>query len=171
MKNKLLPPGKRTHPIERENQNRRGSDMEDPWKVAVVSSSLDKRQDVAEILFRLGIDAICVSTVDEFRGIPGREDFGLVFCDRQMKDGDYRDVLPAAASTPHNPRVVMMSEFHNPEDYQRAKRLGLFDVIPSPCRSSDIEWMIIQARRASRKELLRSSPELPILHKTARTGS
>ena len=142
--------------------------MEDPWEVAVVSSNLERRQDVAEILFRLGVNATCVSTLGEFRGVPGRGEFGLVFCDQQMKDGDYKDVLSAVASSS---RVVMMSELGNPEDYQRAKHSGLFDVIPSPCRPTDIEWMVIQARRSSRKELLRGSRELPMLRKTARIGS
>jgi DNA-binding NtrC family response regulator len=144
--------------------------MEDPWEVVVVSSNLEKRQDVAGMLLRLGIDAICVSSVSQCREIPNRQNIGLVFCDRQMRGGDYRDVV-SAVSTSLSARVVMMSDLENAEEYQRAKRLGLFDVIPSPCRPTDIEWMVIQARRASRRELLHASRERPILHKTARVGA
>jgi DNA-binding NtrC family response regulator len=132
--------------------------MEDPWEVVVVSSNPRIHHHVAGMLFRLGIDRICVSSVNELREIPRRDNIRLVFCDRQMKDGDYHDVLSAV---PPTSKVVMMSEVESPEEYQRAKHFGLFDVIPTPCRAADIEWMVIQARRQKQ----------PILHRTARVGA
>ncbi len=147
-----------------------------PWEVAVVSSNLANRQDVAGMLFRLGIDPICVSTVGQCRELRARPHLGLVFCDRQVKDGDYRDVLsvvnanaPDAPDAPNATKVVMMADLDTPEEYQQARQHGLFDVIPSPCRPTDVEWMVIQAKRNRRqaKELLSQSRNLSVLWKAA----
>ena len=149
--------------------------MENPWEVVVVSSNVGMRQHVAGMLSRLGIDPICVSSLEQYRQIPKREDIGLVFCDSQMKDGNYRDVLSAAsAPSPHcNPNVVMMSELSNREEYQQARDSGLFDVIPSPCRPTDIEWMVIQTRRKERAQpglFQAAALAFPLLHKRAKLG-
>ena len=124
-----------------------------PWEVVVVSSNLENRQDVAGMLARLGLDPICVSTVNQCRELPNRNSIGLVFCDRQVKDGDYRDVL-SAMGTPaadESPKVVMMADLASPTEYRQAKTHGVFDVICSPCRLTDIEWMVIQAKRNRRQ--------------------
>jgi DNA-binding NtrC family response regulator len=142
--------------------------MENPWEVVVVSSNLANRQDVAQMLFRLGIDPICVSSVDQCQEIRRSKNVGLVFCEGWVKDGTYRDVLSAFASANRHTKIVMMSELASPEDCQQARNLGVFDVIPFPCRPTDIEWMVIRARRASRNELLSSSAMQ--LYKTARAG-
>jgi DNA-binding NtrC family response regulator len=124
-----------------------------PWDVLVVSSNLENRQDVAGMLSRLGLDPICVSTIEQCKAIPERGRVGLVFCDRQLRDGDYRDVLSAVESDETvNPMVVMMADLESHDAYQQARRDGLFDVISYPCRPTDVEWMVILARRNSRSQ-------------------
>lgn len=119
------------------------------WEVVVVSSNLENRQDVAGMLFRLGIEPICLSTVDQYRNLHSRKDIGLVFCDRRVKDGDYRDVLSAVSRSQAQSvaKVVMMAELDSAEEYHQARQHGLFDIISSPCRPTDVEWMVIQAKR------------------------
>lgn len=145
------------------------------WGVVVVSSNLVNRQDVAGMLFRLGIDPICLSTVDQCRNLRSSNNIGLVFCDRHLKDGDYRDVLSAVgpSQTPRDAKVVMMAELDTPEEYHEARRHGLFDIISSPCRPTDIEWMVIQAKRNRRqgKEPLAPSRNLSLLWKAAGAGA
>lgn len=146
-----------------------------PWEVVVVSSNLINRQDVAGMLFRLGIDPICLSSVDQYRNLRSRKDIGLVFCDRHVKDGDYRDVLSAVSpgQTQSTAKVVMMAELDSPEEYQRARQHGLFDIISSPCRATDVEWMVIQAKRNhfQGKEPLAPSRNLSALRKAAGAGA
>jgi DNA-binding NtrC family response regulator len=78
-----------------------------------------------------------------------KEKVGLVFCDRNLADGDYRDLLVAAAcrSTKGKVKVVLMSSPADAEEYQNAKHSGVFEVIDSRCRPADLEWMVIQAKR------------------------
>lgn len=145
------------------------------WEVVVVSAKLENRQDVAGMLFRLGIDPICLSTVDQCRNLRTKKDIGLVFCDRQVKDGDYRDILSAVSPSPttREAKVVMMAELDTPEEYHRARQHGLFDIISSPCRPTDIEWMVIQAKRNryQGKEPLAPSRNLSVLWKSAGAGA
>jgi DNA-binding NtrC family response regulator len=146
-----------------------------PWDVVVVSSSLENRQDVAEMLFRLGLDPLCVSTVSQCRELAKRDAIGLVFCERQVKDGDYRDVLStiAPSSSRRAPKVVLMADLANPEEYEEMRSNGLFDVIPSPCRPSDIEWMVILAKRNRRQVAEHPEPKrnLSLLWKAAGAGA
>ena len=145
-----------------------------PWEVAVVSPNLENRQDVAGMLFRLGIEAVCVPGVDQFRDLAGRETLGLVFCDRYVRGGDYCDVLSAVAGAQmkNDAKVVMMADLNGPEEYQKARQQGIFDVIPSPCRPNDIEWMVIQAKRNRRtRDLLAPPRNLSLLWKAAGAGA
>jgi DNA-binding NtrC family response regulator len=147
-----------------------------PWDVAIVSSRLENRQDVAGMLFRLGIDPICISSVEQCREVSSRQNLGLVFCDRHVKDGDYRDVLSAVSpdSADRSPKVVMMSDLGSVEEYQQVRRNGIFDVISSPCRPTDVEWMVILAKRYSRrqtKELAEPTRNLSLLWKAAGAGT
>ena len=146
-----------------------------PWDVVVVSSNLENRQDVAAMLFRLGIDPLCVAGVDQCRELPRRNDIGLVFCDRNLKDGDYCDVLSAlTSSNGREPKVVMMAELGGPGEYDKVRRQGVFDVIPSPCRPTDVEWMVILARRHNRrvtKGIIEPSRNLGQLWRAAGAGA
>src|ERR1700722_6443732 len=123
--------------------------MDNRLQIVVVSSDLESRQRVVEMLHRQGLDPICSSTVDQCREILAQDNVVLAFCDRNLLDGDYRDVLTAAtcASRKSKARIVLMSSVIDPEEYQAAKASGLFEVIASPCRPTDVEWMVILARR------------------------
>src|SRR5690242_17224704 len=129
--------------------------MSKPGEIGVVCSVLENMQKVAGADSRLGVGAICISNVQHCRLIPRREKVGVVFCDRNVEGGDYQDVMAAVSSEPDDarPKVVMMSRFRmDPNEYRQAKRSGVFDIIESPCRPTDIEWMLISAMRARQNE-------------------
>src|SRR5579864_8059597 len=71
---------------------------------------------------------------------------GLIFCDSHLADGKYQDLL-----APYGPRVVVMSRGADWEEFREAMQWGAFDVISAPCRPTDVEWMVIQAKRQERK--------------------
>lgn len=118
-------------------------------QILVASSDLENVQRVAEILHKQGLDPICTSTIGQCREILAQENIGLVFCDRDLRDGGYRDLLAAAAckSTRGKVRVVLISSVVDSAEYDSAKRSGLFEVIAAPCRPGDVEWMVIRAKR------------------------
>jgi len=121
-----------------------------PWEVLVVSSDVERRRGLAAILRRESIDPICAGTVCECQSILAKGGVGLVFCDSQLFDGTYRDLITASRAMKSRARVVVTSHDGNWDEYLEAMRLGAFDVIASPCRPTDVEWMVIQARRDER---------------------
>jgi DNA-binding NtrC family response regulator len=131
----------------------REAPVTNPWPVVVASADLEGRRAVTSALHRDGLDAICTSTVRECREIITKENVALVFCDKHLADGDYRDVLCATRSLRSGARVVVTSREFDWDAYLEAMRLGAFDVIASPCRPTDVEWMVSQARRDERRRL------------------
>lgn len=121
-----------------------------PWQIVVASSDLEGRRLLMQILTRQGLDPISVSNLAECRETMQKERVGLVFADRHLADGSYRDVLELARSGPDKVRVVVTSKHPDWDEYLEAMRMGAFDVIASPCRPTDVEWMVIQAKRDDR---------------------
>jgi len=126
--------------------------MNIPWDILVASSDLEGRRALSNILERLGIDPLTSSTVGECKDIMATERVGLIFCDRLLADGNCHDLLNASKSGRTKARVVVMSSTADWDEFLEAMRLGAFDVIASPCRATDVEWMIIQALRYERTE-------------------
>jgi DNA-binding NtrC family response regulator len=125
--------------------------MTTPWEVVVVSSDLESRRNLSAILTRQGIDPICTSTLGECREVLSQKNVGIVFCDSHVSDGTYKEFLGGYRSRAERPRVIVTSRHSEWDEFKEAIRFGAFDVIGMPCRPTDVEWMIIQARRDDRK--------------------
>lgn len=131
--------------------------MDTPWQILVASSDLESRRGLMQVLTQLGLDPITASNTSEAKETMQQDRVGLVFCDRHLTDGSYQDVLNLARNCRDKVRVVVTSNHTDWDEYLEAMRLGAFDVISSPCRPTDVEWMVIQARRDERT---RSAKEL-----------
>ena len=124
--------------------------MVHPFEVVVVSSDLAVRHQLAGVLGSLGIDAACTSTLRECHEILTQRRVGLVFCDSHVADGNYQALLAVYPSV-NKTRVVVTSGSADCDEFKEAMRCGAFDVISVPCRHTDVEWMVIQAKRAERQ--------------------
>lgn len=122
-----------------------------PSYILVASEDLENRRAFKTIIEREGLDPICTSTVSESRRIIATENVRLVFCDRNLPDGNFKELLAAAKSLSPAVRLVVMSREFEWDEYLEAMRLGAFDVIASPCIATDIECMILRARRDEQK--------------------
>jgi DNA-binding NtrC family response regulator len=122
--------------------------MDQKLQIAVVSSDFETRQRVTGILKKRGYDPIYSCTVAQCRLMLAQDNIGLIFCDRNFTDGNYQQLLDAVGKTNSSRvRIVLMASAIAPEEYRCAKRSGLFEAIASPCRPTDLEWMVIRARR------------------------
>ncbi len=124
-----------------------------PFDVVVVSPDLENRRHLSDILIAQDVDPICASTLRECHEALATNRVGLVFCDPHVADGTYQDLLAAYRLTNRKPRVVITSRCADWEEFKEAMRWGAFDVISSPCRLTDVEWMLIQARRDERHRI------------------
>ena len=124
--------------------------MTNLFEVVVVSSDMETRRHLSDILVEQGMDPICTSTLRECKQSLDEKRVGLVFCDPHVADGTYQELLAAYRLTDRKPRVVVTSRGADWEEFKEAMRWGAFDVISAPCRPTDVEWMVIQARRDER---------------------
>src|SRR5271163_4570199 len=109
-------------------------------QIVVASPDMESRRSLATILTRLGLDPICISTVSECRVMLAQENVGLVFCDRDLADGNYRDILAASLATRGEPSVVLTGQHRNSNEYQEAIGFGVFGVTATPYQPTDVEW-------------------------------
>src|ERR1700732_2819088 len=107
--------------------------MEANPQILVVSSELENRRALNNILRNEGYDTICASRVSECKEALQTQNVSLVFCDRRFSDGNYRDVVT--------------SRLADWDEYLDALHHGAFDLIASPCQPTDVLWAIVQARR------------------------
>jgi DNA-binding NtrC family response regulator len=121
-----------------------------PWDILIASADLEGRRRLANILFRLEVDPLTTSSIRETKEIIATERVGLIFCDRLLLDGNCNDLLNASKACKTKARIVVTSSTADWDEFLEAMRLGAFDVIASPCRATDVEWMVIQALRYER---------------------
>ena len=69
----------------------------------------------------------------------------MVLCEAKLPDGTYQDVLQLLTHKLGRTRVIVISESDFEECYSEAIRQGVFDVIATPCRRTDVQWIIMHA--------------------------
>ena len=121
--------------------------MEATPQVLVVSSELEHRRALNEILRGEGHETICASRVSECQQALQTQSVFLIFCDRRLSDGNYRDVVAATRAAHQHARVIVTSRLADWDEYLDALQNGAFDLIASPCHPTDVLWSIVQARR------------------------
>lgn len=127
--------------------------MDNHVPILVVSSDLKNRHALLDILNRSGWNAICASTVGECQETLSGGNFGLVFCERRLADGTYREVLSMTRSLSQGPhvRLVVTSRLADWDEYLEALHDGAFDLIASPSQTADIVRVINQVQREDQK--------------------
>lgn len=135
--------------------------------ILIVSGDLELRRALANILNSLDLEPLCIPTVHESVAYLTRNSVAMVFCDGHLTDGTYRDLLAALRSARVKARVVIISRRAEWDDYLEAMRLGAFDVVTTPFRPTDVEWLIIQANREDRARERISSVDAPIVDRRA----
>src|SRR5262252_2484824 len=110
--------------------------------ILVASSDLESRQALNHILDQEGYETICASRVSECLEILASQPIGLVFCERHLVDGTYRDLLKGSKPLNQKVRVVVTSRHGDWDEYKEALHSGAFDLILSPCQPTDVLWAI-----------------------------
>lgn len=118
----------------------------------VLSSDLETRRQLRKILDSNGIDPVCLSSIRDCRELLAERGIDLIFCDSELTDGTYRDLLQTAARGDRKIRVVVTSRQSGWEEFLEAARLGAFDMITTPCVPTEVEWVLSQVVRARRTE-------------------
>jgi DNA-binding NtrC family response regulator len=121
--------------------------MSKPWETVIAISDLENRRTLAKILGQFGLDAMCVSTVTQYRELIEKGEVGLVISGQFFPDGDYRAVLTASRYCNEGPAVILAA-VRTSAVADEATRLGVFDLVGIPFRPTDVEWTVIKAQRS-----------------------
>jgi len=111
-------------------------------KVLVICSDPANRQTLKRVLEECHLATEMCSTVSDARARLARKRVPLVFCEAELADGSYRDVLGAPECAKANVPVVVTSRAGETHQYLEAMRLGAFDYMASPYRRSEVEWIV-----------------------------
>lgn len=126
--------------------------MQEPIQILVISS-LGNRRALLEILNQQGWDTICASTLNECQEALAGRNVTLVFCDKGLPDGTYRDVLRIIRSLNKVVPLVVTSRLADWDEYFEVLQDGAFDLIASSCQPSDVIWVTRRAQHDVRTHL------------------
>ena len=121
--------------------------METTPQILIVSSELEDRRKLNDMLHKEGYETVCASRVSECEDALKTQNISLIFCDRRLSDGNYRDIISALRTSNQPAPVVVTSRLADWDEYLEALHHGAFDLISSPCQPTDVLWAIVQARR------------------------
>jgi DNA-binding NtrC family response regulator len=114
--------------------------------VLVASPQIEARRALVALLNGEGLGTISVSRAKDCRDVLATHSVQLIFCDIQLTDGTYRDVLATMAAARQEIPVVVTSRLADWNEYGEILRAGGFDLIASPCHASDVLRILSQVR-------------------------
>lgn len=118
-----------------------------PYQTLIVSDDAENCVALTIILRQEGWDTVCTSSVSECNKVLSVGSFYLVFCDRYLPDGNYRDVLAITDTLKYHLPLVVTSRHADWDQYLEALHHGAFELIVAPCRGSDVLWALTQVDR------------------------
>lgn len=113
--------------------------------ILLVSGDPETRRMLSEALRLSGAKLTSASSVAEARQLLARERPALVFCERRLADGSFRDVLRTQEVTQTGLPVVVASRLAETEEYLEAMRMGAFDFIAQPYHRGEVEQIVQNA--------------------------
>ena len=112
--------------------------MQDQSLALIVSDRTSHVKSLVTILGTLPTNVYVASTLKQAKEALSHEAFTLVFCDERLVGGSYRELLDASATTGNRPRLVVMLQTGEREEYLEAMELGAFEIIRCPFEATDV---------------------------------
>ena len=125
--------------------------VDKPIQILVVSSEFTNCDVLKDIINREGWKMVCAATVRESSEVLANENIDLVFSDRCLADGTYRDVLVIMRLLRLYMRMIVTSRLADWDEYLEAVHDGAFDLIASPSRAADLVRVVSQAQSENQK--------------------
>jgi len=84
---------------------------------------------------------------EALRGISGGQP-GILLCDKQLPDGDWKDLIGWLADDPEPPRMIVLAG-DDPVFYAEAINLGAYDVLMRPLDAEELRRVALIASGAA----------------------
>ena len=70
------------------------------WDVLVASSDMEERRSLIRVCEGMSMNVISCNGLSQVEEVLSRQAVGIVFCDENLSDGSYRDLLTGIGETP-----------------------------------------------------------------------
>jgi len=121
--------------------------MQTQFDVLVVSANIEDRKALIKVLESLSGNVFSCSNLAQAREVIAHRPMDIAFCDEQLADGSYRDLVGFTRSRAMTLPLVVTTHVGEWKEYLEATDLGAFDMIPFPLRPTDVELTVIRAMR------------------------
>jgi len=115
--------------------------MLDGKSILIVCPEGKSRDRLVARTLDLGLQPLCLTKCSEAEDVLGRQGFHVVLCSDNLLEGDYRNVIGAAGSTP----VVVLSHIAEWGPYLTALKAGAFDYIVYPPDGAEVDRILSSA--------------------------
>lgn len=130
------------------------------WEVVILSTNLEWRRYLAQILTTNGIEYAYASSIEECKEIVARESVGLVFWDSYLADVSCQHLLHSIWSLDPRVKILVISHVNDSEEYLAIAQTEAFGVLPFPCQPTDVEWALSRAIHAEPEDLRSGQPRV-----------
>ena len=120
-------------------------------QVLLASSDRQGRAELAKIVAECGVQPLTASSVEEVRALLLQGPIQLIFCQDDLPDGGFREILRLAKAARPIAQVVVSCRWGELEEYLEAMQLGAFDFIVPPYRPAEIVSIVYGTWRDFRK--------------------
>jgi len=115
--------------------------------VLIASADLQTCRTLASILSQWGLEPIFCSTVSKARAILAQKPVPLVFCEDQLTDGSFHDLLHATTFARLKARVAVIFRMADGNGDVQAMELSAFNAVACPYRLTNVQRVILDAMR------------------------
>jgi two-component system NtrC family response regulator len=103
----------------------------------------------------MGHELTCVYTVEDGLKRPARGFLMWYFSGTQMPDGNVVDVLPEIIETRSFPKVIVITNFGDPDESEAPIKAGAWDYIKWPSSAGEIKLPLVRALQYHEKKRTR----------------
>lgn len=111
-------------------------------KILVALADLDCKNALVAGLRFTGLEPIFTSTFCETRDVLSREAIAVVFCQPELEDGSFRDIIESHETSRRNVPVVVCAPFYDSKLYIDAMGCGAYDFMAYPYSHKEIDWIL-----------------------------
>jgi DNA-binding NtrC family response regulator len=122
------------------------------WDVLVACAELGNRNALIRMLEGMSVGVFSCSTLSQAKEVLASQKIELVFCDENLSDGSFRDLLRASIGWIERPHIVVIGHSGESSEYMEALKLGEYEMISAPLHPTDVELAVIRAMRDGVRE-------------------
>jgi DNA-binding NtrC family response regulator len=122
------------------------------WDVLVACTEMNNRNALIRMLEGMSVSVFSCSTLSQAKDVLSSQKIELVFCDENLSDGSFRDLLRTNQIWIGKPHIVVIVDHSEWGEYMEALQLGVFEVIYAPLHPTDVELAVIRAMRDGMQE-------------------